>query len=100
MTTSGLPTVRLLRIEGRVQGVGYRWWTVGEAQRLGLDGWVRNLTDGTVEILAIGAPAAVDALAAACRTGPTGARVEAVERVAADDDGSTGFAEKPTAKAV
>ncbi|HYE41767.1 MAG TPA: acylphosphatase [Caulobacteraceae bacterium] len=89
-----------LLVVGRVQGVGYRWWCVGAAQRLGLDGWVRNLTDGTVEILAIGAPAAIDALARECRTGPTGARVEDVERVAADDDGSRGFVEKATARAV
>ena len=88
-----------LLVVGRVQGVGYRWWTVGTAQRLGLDGWVRNLTDGTVEILAIGEPAAIDALARACRTGPTGARVEAVERAAADDDGARGFQERPTAPA-
>ncbi len=92
-------TAESLLVIGRVQGVGYRWWCVGEAQRLGLDGWVRNLTDGTVEILAIGEPRAIDALAAACRRGPTGARVEDVERVAADDDGSRGFNEKPTAKA-
>jgi len=86
-----------LLVLGRVQGVGYRWWTVGTAQRLGLDGWVRNLTDGTVEILAIGRPEAVDALAQACRTGPAGAQVEEVERALADDDGSRGFVEKPTA---
>ena len=86
-----------LLIVGKVQGVGYRWWTVGQAQRLGLDGWVRNLTDGTVEILAIGEAAAIDRLAGACRTGPAGARVEDMERCAADDDGSRGFQEKPTA---
>ena len=88
-----------LLVVGRVQGVGYRWWTVGEAQRLGLDGWVRNLTDGSVEILAIGAQAAIDRLALACRQGPAGARVEDVERALADDDGTRGFSEKPTASA-
>lgn len=88
-----------LLVVGRVQGVGFRWWTVGVAQRLGLCGWVRNLTDGTVEILAIGEPAAIDALAQACRTGPTGARVEDVERALADDDGAKDFQEAPSAKA-
>lgn len=87
-----------LLVVGRVQGVGYRWWTVGVAQRLGLSGWVRNLTDGTVEILAIGAPAAIDQLAQACRGGPAGARVEDVERCPADDDGSKDFQERPTAR--
>jgi acylphosphatase len=88
-----------LLVVGRVQGVGYRWWCVGEAQRLGLCGWVRNLTDGSVEILAIGDEPAIDRLAAACRSGPPGARVEDVERAAADDDGARDFQERPTARA-
>jgi acylphosphatase len=61
-----------------VQGVWYRGATEAEAQRLGLDGWVRNLPDGSVEALAEGAPAAVDALVAWCRTGPPGACVRDV----------------------
>ncbi|MBX7249971.1 MAG: acylphosphatase, partial [Caulobacteraceae bacterium] len=64
----------------------------------GLCGWVRNLTDGSVEILAIGDPAAIDRLVQACRTGPTGARVEDVERCPADDDGSRDFRERETAR--
>jgi len=87
-----------LLIVGRVQGVGYRWWAVGQAQRLGLTGWVRNLTDGTVEILAIGDQGAIDRLAEACRSGPPRARVEDVERCPADDDGAKDFQERPTAK--
>jgi acylphosphatase len=86
-----------LIVEGRVQGVGYRWWTLGEARRLGLEGWVRNRRDGTVEILAIGVGDAVDALAEACRHGPSSARVSAVARTPAEDDGSTGFVDRPTA---
>lgn len=85
-----------LNIEGRVQGVGYRWWAVSQARRLGLDGWVRNRTDGTVELLAIGAPDAIDQLVQACRTGPTGAAVTSVARHPAEDDGSRGFQEKST----
>lgn len=85
-----------LRIQGRVQGVGYRWWTVGEARRLGLCGWARNRADGTVEVLAIGEPEAVEALARACQHGPPAAQVESVRRQPAADDGSAGFRQRET----
>lgn len=85
-----------LRIEGRVQGVSYRWWTMQAAAALGLEGWVRNRRDGTVEILAIGDVRAIDALAEACRQGPSHALVRAVERYPAGDDGSMGFEERVT----
>lgn len=84
------------RIEGRVQGVGYRWWAVTAAREIGLAGWVRNRADGSVEVLAIGDPDALDELAAACAKGPPSARVSAVTRSAAQDDGSDGFGERPT----
>ncbi len=67
-----------LRITGRVQGVWYRGATEREAQRRGVNGWVRNLPDGSVEALLEGAPEAVRGLAAWCRTGPSGARVAQV----------------------
>jgi acylphosphatase len=85
-----------LRIEGRVQGVGFRWWVVEQAIALGLDGWVRNRRDGTVEVLAIGEPPALDRLAEACRGGPPGAVVRAVEVHSAGDDGSAGFEQRAT----
>jgi acylphosphatase len=85
-----------LEIEGRVQGVGFRWWTVGQAQQLGLSGWVRNRRDGSVEVLAIGEPQALEALAAACGKGPAHAEVRSVRRSPAEDDGSQGFEERPT----
>ena len=85
-----------LAITGRVQGVGYRWWTRETATALGLEGWVRNRRDGSVEILAIGETAAIDALQESCRQGPSAAVVLAVERYMAEDDGSVGFAERPT----
>lgn len=89
-------TAAVFRIEGRVQGVGYRWWAVGEARALGLRGWVRNRHDGWVELLAIGAPSAVHALELACRRGPTAAAVTVLRRTPAADDGSSGFDEKAT----
>ncbi len=86
-----------LVITGRVQGVGFRAWTRREARRRSLRGWVRNRLDGSVEALLIGEAAAVDALAEACRRGPGTARVEAVGRFPADDDGSADFSERATA---
>jgi acylphosphatase len=87
--------VRLV-IEGKVQGVGYRWWAVGEARRQGLNGWVRNRSDGTVELLAIGEARAIDRLEQACHRGPAGAAVSAIARQPAEDDGACGFDQKPT----
>jgi len=87
--------VRLI-IRGHVQGVGYRWWARREARRLGLDGWVRNRADGTVELIAAGPPAAVQLLADACRNGPSGAKVVAVDQSVAEDPGGQGFEERPT----
>ncbi|MGQ0665151.1 MAG: acylphosphatase [Pseudomonadota bacterium] len=80
-----------LRIAGLVQGVFYRAWAVERARRRGLRGWVRNRRDGSVEARLIGPAPAVEAMIEDCRQGPPGARVEAVERVPAEDDGSLGF---------
>ena len=66
---------RRIVVSGRVQGVGFRYATQHEANRLGLRGWVRNTDDGKVEIVAEGTPADVDALQAWCQRGPSGARV-------------------------
>jgi acylphosphatase len=85
-----------LIIQGRVQGVGYRWWALARARELGLAGWVRNRADGSVEALAIGAPDAVAAFARACETGPRHALVETVTRAPAEDDGSAGFEQRET----
>jgi acylphosphatase len=67
-----------LRISGRVQGVWYRGATQTEAYRLGIRGWVRNLSDGGVEALLEGDAEAVRALVAWCRKGPPGAHVTGV----------------------
>jgi acylphosphatase len=86
-----------LRIEGRVQGVMFRAWTVDEARRRGLRGWVRNRRDGGVEALLIGEVEAVEGMIAACRHGPRLASVDRIDREEAVDDGSAGFRQLPTA---
>ena len=73
-----------VRITGRVQGVGYRAWTVDEARRRGLSGWVRNRADGDVEAVFSGPKADVDDMIAACRRGPSLARVSHVMVEATD----------------
>ena len=88
-------TVRL-RITGRVQAVGYRLWATRTAASLGLRGWVRNRDDGSVELMATGAPDAVSAIIAACWQGPRAAQVTAVSVAEAEDDGSLGFNARPT----
>lgn len=82
-------------ISGRVQGVFFRASTRSEAERLGLAGWARNLADGRVEVLAqAGDDAAIDALARWLEHGPPQARVDRVERQAADDAPVAGFQTK------
>lgn len=65
-------------IGGRVQGVGFRAWTAREAGALGLDGWVRNLSDGRVEAVFAGAPDSVASMLEKCRKGPMWGRVDEV----------------------
>ena len=91
----GRIAVRLI-IKGSVQGVGYRWWAQGEARRLGLDGWVRNRGDGTVELVAAGPQAAVEQMVEACWGGPPAAAVHIVERLSATDEALGGLSERPT----
>ena len=78
-------SVRVI-IRGRVQGVGYRAWTEDEALRRDLEGWVRNRRDGTVEAVFSGPDQEVEAMLAACRQGPRGAHVEAVDAVDGGDE--------------
>lgn len=68
-----------LRILGRVQGVGFRWFTREEARELGLSGRVRNLPDGSVEVVAVGNRAALESLRERLREGPPGGRVQEIE---------------------
>jgi acylphosphatase len=73
-------------IRGRVQGVGYRAWVEDQAAACGLEGWVRNRADGSVEILFAGPPDVVAQVVALCRRGPSSARVEAVTNEPAEPD--------------
>lgn len=84
-------------VSGRVQQVGYRDFVVRQAHRLGVTGWIRNLSDGRVEMLADGDEAALDALLAACREGPQLARVEDVVATPANDRAVKGFTKRFTA---
>jgi acylphosphatase len=72
--------VRHVIVRGRVQRVGYRAWTEHMALQRGLEGWVRNRHDGSVEAVFAGPAAVVEAMVEACRCGPPGAQVEAVEQ--------------------
>ena len=83
---------RRFLISGRVQGVGFRFFTEEAASREGLSGWVRNLPDGRVEASAEGEAEALERFERRVRQGPRGARVEHVEiEDVAPDGRDTGF---------
>ena len=86
----------LARISGRVQMVWYRAWTVEQAEKRGLSGWVRNRNDGTVEALFSGPSEAVSAMLAACRDGPPGARVTDITTEVAEAPARPGFGQLAT----
>ncbi|PLP59435.1 acylphosphatase [Mesorhizobium loti] len=81
---SGRGKALLVRIAGRVQGVGFRAWTRDEARRIGLRGWVRNEPDGSVSALIAGSNEAVAEMLKALWQGPSGADVGSVEPEPAD----------------
>ena len=81
-----MAVVTHVSIRGRVQGVGYRAWTADEARRRGLEGWVRNRRDGSVEAVLVGAEDVIADMLAACHRGPSSARVDAVDANPANDD--------------
>lgn len=74
----------LVRVTGRVQGVGFRLATVRRAHMLGVRGWVRNNEDGTVEALIQGEPDAIDQMLTWLHQGPPAARVDALESTQSD----------------
>ncbi len=75
-----------VRIEGRVQGVYYRAWTNDTARSLGLDGWVRNMSDGSVQAVFSGPADVVEDMLKRCADGPPDAQVTAV--TIADEGGA------------
>jgi acylphosphatase len=70
---------RKFRVRGRVQGVGFRWFVEREARALGISGWVRNNSDGSVEVLASGTQEQLFGLRSRLQQGPRAARVDNVE---------------------
>ena len=96
MKTNSETPARLLRIRGLVQGVGYRNALHLEATHLGLAGWVRNRSDGSVEALAAGPAPALDQLVAWARRGPPAARVAEVSWEAVEPPTETGFRREAT----
>ena len=85
-----------LKIEGFVQAVGFRHYVITEATRLGVDGWVRNRADGTVEVLVSGPTKTVETLVGMCMRGPTGARITDVEIHKAEPPTEKGFRRRPS----
>jgi acylphosphatase len=85
-----------LRIHGRVQGVWYRGWSVEQAEALGLNGWVRNRADGTVEMSLAGPDEAVADMIDRCRQGPRAAQVSRVDVADEGEIVEPGFRQLPT----
>jgi len=78
--------IRHVAVRGRVQGVGYRAFVEREALAAGLEGWVRNCHDGSVEAVFMGPPDVVGKMIATCRRGPYAARVDALDDRPADQN--------------
>jgi acylphosphatase len=85
-----------IRVEGRVQGVGYRAFVEMKATDRGLSGWVRNRHDGSVEAVLQGAPQAVEDMLELCRSGPPASRVSRIEIIGEGVGAFTGFELRPT----
>lgn len=82
-------------IHGRVQGVGFRWWTHRTAERLGIRGSVRNLVDGSVEVRAAGSPASIEQFEQLLHRGPRSASVDRVDRFSIAGISGDGFRIEP-----
>ncbi len=85
-------------VKGRVQGVGFRYFVRERAQALGATGWVRNLADGNVEVMAVALRPTLEELLIALREGPPGSQVSDIQTEWGDSTGEfNGFAVRPTA---
>ena len=84
MSDDAVIIVRVV-VHGRVQGVGYRAFVAREAARHCVEGWVRNCRDGTVEALFKGEPDVIEDMIAACKRGPSGARVDLIDQRAGSE---------------
>lgn len=95
MSVTDQPVRLTAWVHGRVQGVGFRWWTRSRALELGLTGWARNLADGRVEVVAEGRRDTAQRLLDALRSGATPGAVDAVvPRWSPAKGGIAGFAER------
>lgn len=91
-------TIKRILVSGRVQAVGFRDWIVRTARTENITGWVRNRSDGSIEMVASGDEDAVQRFADACREGPERARVDHVEVLPADNEKpGKGFTKRFTA---
>jgi acylphosphatase len=89
-------TIFRLRIKGAVQGVGFRDWAIREAMTRGLSGWVRNRSDGSVELMMSGADDKVQDMLRACTAGPPLAQVTDIDIRNETEPPPAGFVRKPT----
>jgi acylphosphatase len=85
-----VPAARYV-VQGRVQGVGYRYFVLRHAEELGIAGYAKNQADGTVEVVAEGADEALKELEERLNEGPSFAHVSGVEREAIAERGASGF---------
>ena len=89
-------TIFRLRIKGRVQGVGYREWAIEQATSRGLSGWIRNRSDGSVELLIAGPDQTIKDMLGACTQGPPAAQVHNIDILNEKELPPAGFVGKPT----
>ena len=89
-------TTLRLKIEGFVQAVGYRNFAIEEARKLGLDGWIRNRSNGEVEVLVSGEDEKVNAFITVCAKGPSGSQVKGIGMQKDDPPPEKGFHRKPS----